>query len=156
MGTHALSWALAAGALALPGTVWAGDGPKKPDTPFAIQIAARGTDPDVTDSTNDVRRVVAEKKAAWFRIVESAEEADLVLHIYGRDLTNDTAYVVRGTLSAANVEGADVIGQCIPGVFDMHKPWKCAAENMAKRLEKFCRETYSDLAQARKARSAGR
>ena len=154
MGTHPLSWALVAGALTLPGTVAsAGDGPKKPDQPFTIQISAKGTSDGAADSTNDVRKVIAEKKAAWFRIVETREEADLVLEINGRSLTNDTAYVVGGTLSAANLSDAAIIGQCIPSVLDMHKPWKCAAENMAKRLEKFCRETYSDLSKARKEAS---
>jgi len=154
MGTHRLSWALVAGALALPSTVAsAADGPKRPDQPFTIQIVAKDTGQGVADSTNDVRKVIAEKKAAWFHIVESREEADLVLAILGRDATNDTAYVVRGTLTAANLSDADIIGQCIPGVLDMHKPWKCAAENMAKRLEKFCRETYSDLSKARKEAS---
>ena len=156
MGTHPSSWTLVAGALTLTlaGTVAsAADGPKRPDQPFTIQITAKGTSDGAVDSTNDVRKVIAEKKAAWFRIVETREEADLVLEINGRSLTNDTAYVVGGTLSAANLSDAAIIGQCIPSVLDLHKPWKCAAENMAKRLEKFCRETYSDLAKARKAAS---
>jgi hypothetical protein len=154
MGTHPLSWALVAGALTLPATVAsAADGPKRPDQPFAIQITAKGASEGAADSTSDVRKVVAEKKAAWFRIVETREEADLVLEIAGRSNTNEKAYVVSGTLNAANLTDAPIVGQCIPGVLDMHKPWKCAAENMAKRLEKFCRETYSDLSRARKEAS---
>ena len=135
------------------GTAEAAKGPKKPDTPFTIQVLTRSTDKDVVDSTNDVRKLIDEKKRDWFRLTENPEEADIVLEIISRDFSQDKALVVRGRLSTANLDGAEIVGQCIPGIFDLGGPWKSAAANMVKRIETFCRETYADLAAAQKKRA---
>lgn len=138
----------------------AAKGPKKPDTPFTIQVFTRSNEKDAMDSTNDVRKAIAEKKRDWFRLVENGEEADIVLEITGRDWSKDKEFIVRGRLTTANLRGAEIIGQCIAGILDLGGPWKSAAANMAKRLESFCRDTYADLAEARqkgvKARAASR
>jgi hypothetical protein len=132
------------------GSAEAAKGPKKPDTPFRIQVFTRSTVQDVVDSTNDVRKVIDDKKRDWFRLVENGEDADIVLEITGRDWTTDKALIVRGVVTTANLNRAGIVGQCIPGILDLGGPWKSAAANMAKRLETFCRETYADLAEARK------
>lgn len=151
-----LSAVLAASTLGLGlGTAEAAKGPKGPDTPFTIQVFTRSTDKDVVDSTNDVRKVIEEKKKDWFRLTQRREEADIVLEITGRDWTTDKALIVRGRLSTANLDAAEIVGQCIPGIFDLGGPWKSAAANMVKRVETFCRETYADLAAAQRKRAAG-
>jgi hypothetical protein len=151
-----LSVALAAGALGLSlGTAEAAKGPKKPEIPFTIHVSAGSDDKDVVDSTNDVRRAL-EKKADWFRLTEDPKEADIQLEIVGRDFSQDKALVVRGFLTTANLRNADIVGQCIPGIFDVTGPWKSAAANMVKRVETFARETYADLAEAQKDRVKAR
>ena len=136
------------------GIAEAGKGPKKPDTPFAIHVFTRSADTDVVDSTNDVRKVIEDKKRDWFRLAEAPDEADMVLEITGRDFSQDKALIVRGRLTTANLLNADIVGQCIPGILDLGGPWKSAAANMVKRIETFCRETYADLAAAQKKRAA--
>ena len=146
--------ALAAGALALgPWTAEAGKGPSKPETPFAIRVFTVQTDKPTIDSTSDVRRAV-EKKGDWFRLVESEEEADIVLELVSRDFSQDKALVVRGRLSTANLKSAAIVGQCIPGVLDIGGPWKSAAGDMVKRVQNFARESYDELAQAQKKAKA--
>ena len=148
-----LSAALAAGALSLSlGTAEAAKGPKKPDTPFAIHVSTASKDQDTLDSTNDVRRAI-EKKGDWFRLTDNPKEADIALEITSRDFSQDKALIVRGRLTTANLENAAIIGQCIPGLLDIKGPWKSAAENMAKRVENFARETYADLAEAQRNRA---
>jgi hypothetical protein len=75
-----------------------------------------------------------------------------VLEITSRDWTTEKALIVRGVVTTANLNRAEILGQCIPGIFDLGGPWKSAAANMVKRLETFCRETYADLAAARKTK----
>jgi hypothetical protein len=62
----------------------AAKGPKTPEVPFKIHVYTESTDKDVVDSTNDVRRVIDEKKRDWFRLTDSSSEADIVLEITGR------------------------------------------------------------------------
>lgn len=144
MGVLALGWGL--------GIAEADKGPKKPETPFTIYVFTESTDKDALDSANDVRRAIEEKRRDWFRLTEDRAAADIVLEITGRQLSSDTQFVVGGRLTTANLTNANIIGQCIPGILDMHKPWRSAAENMAKRIETFSRETYADLAAAQKKR----
>lgn len=146
--------ALAAGALGLGlGIAEAAKGPKKPDTPFAIHVFTRSTDKDAVDSTNDVRKAIEEKRRDWFRLTENPKDADIVLEITSRDFSSDKALIVRGRLTTANLENAAIVGQCIPGLLDIKGPWKSAAENMAKRVENFCRDTYAELAEAQSKRA---
>ena len=151
MRSVVLKAVLVAAALGLSlGTADAAKGPKKPDTPFTIHVYTDETDKEVVDSTNDVRKVIQEKKQDWFRLTEDVHEADIVLQITGRDFSQDKALIVRGRLTTANLRNAEIIGQCIPGIFDLGGPWKSAAANMAKRVENFCRDTYGELAEAQK------
>jgi hypothetical protein len=147
---------LVAGTLVLAsGAAEAGKGPKKPDRPFAIHVFTGSTEKDALDSTADVRKVIAEKKADWFTLTENRREADVVLEVTGREWTQKSENVIHGRMTAANLDGAHIIGQAIPGILDLHKgAWRGAAENMANRAEKFCRETYDDLVQAQKKREA--
>jgi hypothetical protein len=144
--------AFVAGALALGASVEAGKGPSKPETPFAIRVFTAQTDTPTQDSTGDVRRAV-EKKPDWFRLVENEADADIVLELVSRDFSQDKALVVRGRLTTANLSGAPIVGQCIPGVFDIGGPWKSAAGDMVKRVQNFARESYDELAQAQKQRA---
>jgi hypothetical protein len=152
---NVLRWAVV-GAFALgPGLTAAeagSKGPKTPETPFSIHVFTASTDKDAVDSTNDVRRVIEEKKRDWFRLTDNRAEADIVLEITGRDFSSDKEFVVSGRLTTANIKNAPIIGQCIMGILDLKGPWKTAAGNMAKRIETFCRETYADLAEAQKKR----
>lgn len=121
-------------------------------------MSAGSSDEDVVDSTNDVRRSI-EKKPDWFQLTENRSDADIVLSIVSRDFSQDEALIVRGRLTIANLTFAPIVGQCIPGIFDVTGPWKSAAGNMVKRIETFARETYPELAEAQakkgaKARSA--
>ena len=136
------------------GTALAAKGPKKPDTPFTVHVSAVLADKDAADSANDVRKVLEEKKRDWFRLTDTQAEADIVIVIVGREWTTDKAVIVRGRVTSANLSDAEIIGQCIPGILDITGPWKCAAGNMAKRLETFCRETYADLSEAQRKRTA--
>jgi hypothetical protein len=154
----ALRSVVVVGALGLAagvGTAEAGKGPKKPETPFAIYVGTAGTDKETVDSANDVRRAI-EKKADWFVLVERSEDADMALVITGRDFSQDKALIVRGRLTTANIQNADIIGQCIPGILDVTGPWKSAAGNMVKRIETFARATYDDLAAAQRNRANAR
>ena len=149
---------LAVGGLALglgSGAAEAAKGPKKPGTPFTIHVSTRATDQGTVDSTNDVRKVIDEKKRDWFRLTENRDEADIVLVVTSRDWSQGKEYVVHGSLSTANLDNAHIIGQAIPGILDLHKGgWRGAAENMAKRVENFCRDTYAEVDAARKKRAA--
>jgi hypothetical protein len=147
---------LAAGVLGLGlglglGVAEAAKGPKKPENPFMVHVFTRSADKGATDSLGDVRRAIEEKKVDWFRLTDDARQADIVLEITGRDWSQDKENIVYGRLTTANVDRAEIIGQAIPGILDLHKgAWRGAAENMANRLERFCRDTYSDLAEAQK------
>lgn len=147
----------AVGAFALGVSVAAAEagskGPKTPETPFTIHVFTSSTDKDAVDSANDVRRAIEEKRRDWFRLTENRAEADVVLEITGRGIGSDNGYIVSGLLTTSNLKDARIIGQCIPGILDLHKPWKSAAENMAKRIESFCRDTYADLAEAQRKRA---
>jgi len=147
--------ALAAGLLGLGlGAAEAGKGPKKPDNPFVVHVFTRSADKGAADSLADVRKAIAEKKVDWFRLTDDRKQADLVLEITGRDWTRQSENIVHGRLTAANLDEAEIIGQAIPGILDLHKgAWRSAAENMANRLERFCRDTYPDLAEAQKKKS---
>jgi hypothetical protein len=154
--TSVLRSAVAVGVLGLGlglGAAEAGKGPKKPEVPFTIRVDTAGKDQETVDSANDVRRAI-EKKPDWFRLVESRDEADMVLVITGRNFSQEKALIVYGRLTTANVTNAEIIGQCIPGIFDVTGPWKSAAGNMVKRVENFARATYDDLAAAQKNRTA--
>ena len=156
MRTVLLSAAVMAGALALSAgsPAEAAKGPKTPEVPFKIHVYTQSTDKDAVDSTNDVRRVIEEKKRDWFRLTDSSSEADIVLEITGRDFSQAKALIVNGRLTTANVVGAPIVGQCIPGIFDIGGPWKSAAADMAKRIQTYCRETYVELAEAQKRKAA--
>jgi hypothetical protein len=136
------------------GLAEAAKGPKKPDTPFAIHVFTRGTGQEAVDSTNDVRKAIDEKKRDWFRLTENRAEADIVLEVTGRSWSRDKENIVHGRLTTANLTDAEIIGQAIPGILDLHKgAWRGAAENMAKRVENFCRDSYAELAAAQKKRA---
>ena len=156
MRTVLLSAAVVAGALALGAgrTAEAAKGPKTPEVPFKIHVYTQSTDKDAVDSTSDVRRVIEEKKRDWFQLTDSASEADIVLEITGRDFSQDKALIVNGRLTTVNVVGAPIVGQCIPGLFDVTGPWKSAAANMVKRIETYARETYPEMAEAQKKKAA--
>jgi hypothetical protein len=132
----------------------AAKGPKTPEVPFKIHVYTESTDKDVVDSTSDVRRVIDEKKRDWFRLTDSSSEADIVLEITGRDFSQAKALIVNGRLSTDNVAGTPIVGQCIPGIFDVTGPWKSAAANMVKRIETYSRETYEEMAEAQKKKAA--
>ena len=120
----------------------AAKGPRKPETPFSIHVFTRATAQEAVDSTNDVRKAIEEKKRDWFRLTERRDEADIVLEITGRSWSRDKENIVHGRLTTPNLADARIIGQAIPGILDLHKgAWRAAAENMAKRVENFCRDT---------------
>jgi hypothetical protein len=131
-------------------------GPKKPETPFAIHVFTKSLEKDTLDSTADVRKAIREKKADWFRLTDDPKEADIVLEIVGRTYGTDTENVIRGRVSAATLTDADIVGQQIVSNQPIWKlsagPWTNAARDMANRLEKYCRETYTALADAQRRR----
>jgi hypothetical protein len=144
---------LAASAVGLGlGIAEAAKGPKTPDIPFMIHVFTRSTNQGTVDSTNDVRKAIEDKEGDWFRLTENRAEADIVLEITSRDGSRDNL-IVRGRLTTANLDNHGIIGQCIPGILDLKGPWKSAAANMAKRIEHFCRDTYSELVEAQRTRT---
>lgn len=130
------------------------EGPKKPETPLAVHVFTKSTEKDTLDSTADVRKAIQEKKKDWFRLSEDPKEADIVLELTGRVSGGSADHVIRGRLSAANVAGADIIGQHIVRQQAVWKlgsgPWTHAARDMTNRLEKYCRATYTELADAQR------
>ena len=150
-----IRWATAVGValLLLAGRAEAG-GPKKPETPFAIHIFTKSLEKDALDSTADVRKALREKKADWFRLTDDPKDADIVLEIVGRDYSSDTENVIRGKVSAATLANAPIIGQHLVSAQPIWKlgagPWTNAARDMTNRLEKYCKEKYTELADAQR------
>ena len=130
------------------------EGPKKPETPFAIHLFTKSTEKDTLDSTADVRKAIQEKKKDWFRLTDDPKAADIVLEIVGRSFEADHEYVIRGRVSAATLDEANIIGQHLVSQTVVWKlasgPWTHAARDMANRLEKYCRAAYTELADAQR------
>ena len=141
-------------ALAVAGGIAEAGGPKKPDTPFTVHVFTKSADQEALDSTADVRKALSEKKKDWFRLTDDPAGADIRVEIVGRANGGDTDNVIRGRLSAATLTDAPIVGQYLssnPSIWKMNVgPWTNAARDMANRLEKYCRETYPELEDARR------
>ena len=149
-------WAMAGMVLSLAFLAGAAeaDGPKRPETPFAVHVFTKSTEKDAVDSTADVRKAIQDKKKDWFRLSEDAAGADLVIEILGRGNEGSYENVIRGRLTAATVTEATIVGQHIvtnQAIWKMGAgPWTNAARDMANRLEKYCRSMHTELAAAQR------
>jgi hypothetical protein len=148
--------AFAAILVSLSGGIAHAKGPKRPDRPFTLHVFTKSIEKDVQDSTRDVRTAIQEKKQAWFLLTEKPEEAELVLEIQRRDWSSDHNYIVHGELAAFDDFRGEIIGQFLVSAAPIWKvgagSWRTAAQDMANRLERYCRDTYPHLTEARSKR----
>lgn len=144
--------------LALAAAAYAGKAPGKPETPFAIRVFAKGDAAALSNaerSAENVRNVIRFKKKDWLRLTDDANEAELSIEIAGEEWSPQRGHVIKGQLVAFDVLSGEIIGQHLPvGGISSTKPWWIAAENMAGRIQRFCKDTYPQLVEARQKRKA--
>jgi tetratricopeptide (TPR) repeat protein len=134
----------------------AGDKGPKPDQPLALHVfakpaadAADKAGKERNDSVADVRKRVTGKHKEWFRLVESPEEAEVILEVVGRGYESGHAYVLEGRLAVLDIlSDQKVIGQ--GGLGDqVFKIWTTAAADLTTRVQTFCQKVLPDLASSR-------
>lgn len=116
-------------------------------------------DPRVSDSLKDLKGAVLKKKD-WLTLVDSREQAGVVLEVLRRDLvprgvtsqwdestkqmrtTEVQSYDVRVHVTAGDFT-SDVVGSCSSEY--ILGGWKCAAGDAASQVEKFVQKNYDRL-----------
>jgi tetratricopeptide (TPR) repeat protein len=149
---------LATGAFALlaSGGQAAAEAPEKLERPFlvyvcpadALALEPAGAPKDVMDSVEDVRKNIEKKRRGWMKLVPSLEQAEVLVAVVGREVTESHGSVLRGRYTLFTDQG-DLIGQGDLSGQQIFGIWGTAAADMSGRLQRLLEAFYPVISEER-------
>ncbi|MFC2171150.1 hypothetical protein ACFLU6_00795 [Acidobacteriota bacterium] len=133
--------------------------PKPPKMPLKIFVTSTSfpnaplTDKALADSAGDVKKNIAKKRKDWFVLVDNADQAEIILTVLERGITN-TGYKKNDMYVKGNVKILDLYDGPISFTFhlegDASAGWRETAGRMVKNLITVCAKNLSDIEEERK------